>query len=643
MGTTVYLINQAGVALDVNTTVNPTLSGDDWSVRSAQAPEEKKTALVQFNRDEGITDGRTWTFTTTFTLEDVTVTLQEQVTGTALASNMQQCITTAIGPAPLASTNFQSASSGSLSVHGASGAMYQVSWSLSGGLGFNDISYSVACLAPASARIEPVMKQIETVIVLMLENRSLDTVLGWLYAGTRPAFVYPPGSAPVFDGIVAGAGNSCNGKTYAPADGTQGFPEACRVPAFDPYEPIEHVKRQLYASGTGNMPSGGYYWAQTPPMSGFAWDYYASYEKEPSEVMGAYAARELPILYGIAQAFAVSDRWFSSVPTQTDPNRAFSVCGTSNGAEENSDIDGHTFVGTPTIFNLLAAGGKSWGLFWQAENPAGTGEPITSWKPYTSYYFPALNQAPNGGVLPFSQLLTMLEQGTLPNFCFVEPSWGGGKGTGDGGGWVGIQGNDYHPPAWVGPAEADLNTLYEAIIRSPQWERTLFVITFDEHGGNWDHVAPPAALPPDDRVSKSGFRFDRMGVRVPTILVSPYVRAGTVFRAPAGSTYDLDHTALIATLLKWAGIDPVSAGMGRRVAAAPTFEGVLTGSARTDKPHFEVPAGYAMQGGGTGHLNFSLTGGGPMDIRDFRAATDNSQSGAELVARLQALRATSGS
>jgi phospholipase C len=195
----------------------------------------------------------------------------------------------------------------------------------------------------------------------------------------------------------------------------------------------------------------------------------------------------------------------------------------------------------------------------------------------------------------------------------------------------------------VGPAEADLNALYEAIVQSPQWQRTLFVITFDEHGGNWDHVPAPAAVPPDDRVSKSGFRFDRMGVRVPAILVSPYVRPGTVFRAPTGSTYELDHTALIATLLKWAGIDPASAGMGRRVAAAPTFEGVLTSAARTDKPRFVVPPSYATQGGGTGHVNFSLTGGGPMDIRDFRAATDNSQNAAELAAQLQTLQTKSGS
>lgn len=641
MGTTVYLINQAGAALDVSTTVSPALSSSDWSVRAAHVDEGATTALLQFNRDEGVSDGRTWTFTTTFTLDGVTLTLQEQITGTALASNMQQCITTAVGPAPVASTNFQSANTGSLSVHGASGAMYQVAWSSPTRLGFSDVTYTLQRLAPASARIEPVMKQIETVIVLMLENRSLDNVLGWLYANARPEFVYPPGSSATFDGIQQGAGNACNGVDYAPADGTSRFAEPCRVPAFDPYEPIEHVKRQLYASGSGKMPAGNF-WQETPPMSGFAWDYYASYEKEPSEVMGAYAAEQLPVLNGLARNFAVSDRWFSSVPTQTDPNRAFSVCGTSNGTEQNSDIDGQSFVGTPTIFNLLAAAGKTWGLFWQADNPAGTGEPITSWKPYTSYYFPALNQAPNGGVLPFKQLLTMLAQGTAPNFCFIEPCWGGGKGTGDGGGWVGIQGNDYHPPAWVGPAEADLNALYDAIVTSPQWDRTLFVITFDEHGGNWDHVPPPAALPPDDKISKSGFRFDRMGVRVPAILVSPYVRAGTVFRAPASSNYQLDHTALIATLLKWAGIDPASAGMGRRVAAAPTFEEVLSSTARSDKPRFTVPAGYAMQGGGTGHLNFSLTGAGPMDIRDFRAATDSSRDAAELTTQLEALRKAGG-
>jgi phospholipase C len=188
-----------------------------------------------------------------------------------------------------------------------------------------------------------------------------------------------------------------------------------------------------------------------------------------------------------------------------------------------------------------------------------------------------------------------------------------------------------------GSPESDLNTLFEALKNSKQWERMLFVVTFDEHGGTWDHVPPPKTVTPDARVSKSGFAFDRLGVRVPTLLISPYVRPGTVFRAPSDAKQDFDHTSFIATWLKWAGIDPAQAGMGQRVATAPTFEAVLTRQPHTNRPEFTVPPDYAHQGGGTGHVNMVLAGGNTLDIREFRAAADSSKNSSEFHAKVQAL------
>jgi len=493
-----------------------------------------------------------------------------------------------------------------------------------------------------STSITPVMQQIETVVFLMLENRSLDNVLGWLYDGSKPAVVYPPGSSTSFDGIPADAKNSYHDTTYSPANGTAGFNQPFRVPAFDPGETIDHVKRQLYADAYGKMPKGDF-WSSDPPMTGFELDYRAVYESEPGQVMGAYNKSQLPVLYGLAENFAVSDRWFCSMPTQTDPNRAFSVCGTSLGAETNKEINKETFKNSPTIFNALGSAGKSWGMYWQTENPLGTGEPIFSYAPFTSYYFSQMNNAPNGVIEPYKNFLSALAAGKAPNFCFLEPWWGGGFGnpvTRDG--FIGLQGNDYHPPAWIGPAEDDLNTLYQALVSSPQWSKMLFILTFDEHGGTYDHVPPTLCLAPDRHVGKSGFDFKRLGVRVPTILVSPYITAGTVFRAPAGSKYDLDHTSFIATMLKWAGVEPSSAALGDRVAAAPTFEGVLSNTARKDKPCFTVPSGYASQGGGTGHFNFGMSlpltsHEQPMDIHVFREAADTSATPEEFAQRLEAL------
>jgi phospholipase C len=190
---------------------------------------------------------------------------------------------------------------------------------------------------------------------------------------------------------------------------------------------------------------------------------------------------------------------------------------------------------------------------------------------------------------------------------FIEPFWGGGYGLPGGDDFVGLQGNDYHPPAWVGPAEHDLLQLYTAIRNSPYWSELLFIVTFDEHGGTWDHEPMTATVAPDDSPSRLPFGFERLGVRVPTILVTPFVRPGTVFRAPTGSPYDFDHTSFIATLLRWAGVDPATAGLGRRTAVAPTFDTVLSDTPFDHAPVISVPDDYRDQGGRKGvHLPFRV-------------------------------------
>ena len=451
---------------------------------------------------------------------------------------------------------------------------------------------------PNYRRTTRVMQQIKTVVYLMLENRSLDHVLGWLYDGDVPSHFYPGGFSS-FDGASTSNSNTVDRTAYSQTRGIVGAKHPLRVTGFDPYEPMPHVKTQLYGSGNHS-------WDDEPSMSGFASDYASAPEltSHPGQVMGCFTADQLPILNGLAKHFAVSDRWFCSMPTQTDPNRAFSVCGTSLGAEVNDDIHQRTFIDATTIFNALGNVGRSWGLYWQMDNPkvAGTHASLLGpWTPFTSYYFSQLTGAPNGKVEKYDEFLEDLANGNAPDFCYLEPFWGGGKGTDDDDSknFFGMQGNDYHPPAWLGPGEASLNALYERLIHSPQWKDMLFIITFDEHGGTYDHVPPPKTVPPDKHRGKSGFAFERLGVRVPTILISPYIQPKTVFRAPPG--HHFDHTSVLATLLKWAGVEPSSAGLGARTAVAPTFEGVLSDTRRTDPPpRFQVPSSYAGQGGGVG-------------------------------------------
>jgi phospholipase C len=267
-------------------------------------------------------------------------------------------------------------------------------------------------------------------------------------------------------------------------------------------------------------------------------------------------------------------------------------------------------------------------------------DPTPNGQCYTADIFPYIRKALDnhqGVCHHYDVFLKALQKKSpeLPDLCYIEPFWGGGYGFPWGDDFVGLQGNDYHSPAWVSIAEYDLKVLYEAVRNSPYWKDMLFIITFDEHGGTYDHVPPTPALKPDDSTSARPFEFNWMGARVPTILVSPYVQPGTVFRAPAESTCDFDHTSFIATILLWAGLDPATAGLGRRVANAPTFEGVLGNMWYDNSPKLPVPRWYKDYGGPKGKHNipFDIDG---LDIQTFRTVLDASTSASEFLERLRA-------
>lgn len=449
--------------------------------------------------------------------------------------------------------------------------------------------------------------KIEHVVLLMLENRSLDNVLGWLYDGDTPRRFVGADTTTPYNGLKEGMGVS---KGAVGATGTGAPAEPLRVPGFDPNEDYTHVNQQLFGSEenptNANPPYG------TPaPMAGFGYDFTTSSWWNPGtenpdqhhQIMEAYTPEQLPILNGLAKGYAVSDEWFSSVPTETNPNRAFSLCGTSLGClDDGSFFPAPQQYLTKTIWEALPDG-TNWGIYFHDNNYVGEGQCYTEWT------FPHLVNArqPWNDIAPISVFYDNLKQGQLPAFTYLEPSWGYGYGKDDGSGFdcpgstfhPGKQGNDYHPPTWMGPGEALVHQVYTALTaQSDLWKKTLFIITFDEHGGTYDHVDPGwnhAIEPGDGLYGSDGFRFDRYGVRVPTLLISPWIPEKTVFRS-ADPTLKYDHTSIIATLLKWQGVDPAGAGLWDRVARAPTFEDVLADVLRTDVPQYTLPAGYAEQG-----------------------------------------------
>lgn len=450
------------------------------------------------------------------------------------------------------------------------------------------------------------LDNIDHVVLLMVENRSFDSVMGWLYTDRQPSKFVGADQTPIYQGLQTGSySNEYDGTVIPVTFGTKGesghsgvAAQPLRVTGFDPGEKYEDVNQQLFGSQSSPTNSNPPY--GTPAgMAGFAYDYDAYYEswEQLDQIMEAYTPEQLPILNGLAGAYAASDAWHSSVPTQTNPNRAFSLCGTSLGRTDNT-LDAVEQFDTKTIWNALPDD-VTWGVYyqdiWHAEQC------------YTQYTFPHISDSlANGEIGPITTFYDRASAGTLQRFTYLEPKWGYGAGYRDGSGFlcgkignliIGTQGNDYHPPTWMGPGEAFVNEVYSALIgNAAAWQRTLLVITFDEHGGTYDHVDPGwGAVTPDQYRGPDGFAFDRYGVRVPALLISPWVSAGTVFRSPS-STLKFDHTSIIATILKWCGADPAAAGLGARVAVAPTFEEALSDEARSDVPTFTVPAGYADQG-----------------------------------------------
>lgn len=439
------------------------------------------------------------------------------------------------------------------------------------------------------------MPQIKHIVHLMLENRSMDNVLGWLYAdGTLPSVwvpAPPPGVTPVFNGLATGdytnpvaAGGPITNLPVQRSSPSETTPDP------DPGETYEHVLSQVFgnASPVGQEPPVG----TAPTMAGFAADYHAVSGDMglTTDFMSAFSTSQLPVLSGLARNFAVSDAWFASVPTQTNCNRAFSLCGTSLGAVDNDDTPTpgtggsgiyQTFQ-TDTLFNVLSnlAPTVDWTIYYSK---------VDLWPPcYTVSLFPNIENITGyaSQVQPIDDFFSKAKAGKLGAFSYVEPAWGlMWRG-------IGTNGNDYHPPCNVQPGEAFLASVYAALTANTDaWNKTLLIITFDEHGGTFDHVAPSwqGCTPPDDITSPKGFGFNRFGVRVPTILVSPWVAAGTVFRSPTAVPFD--HTSVIATVMKWAGLDPTSGVLGARVAAAASVDSALTLSApRTDLPVIQANA-----------------------------------------------------
>jgi phospholipase C len=261
-----------------------------------------------------------------------------------------------------------------------------------------------------------------------------------------------------------------------------------------------------------------------------------------------YDEPDIPFYYSLANAFCVGNRWFCSAPCQTFPNRRFLLCGTAFGLISTDTSKVMEVPPNGTIIDRLNRYGVTWKDYF-VDVPA------------TAVIFEIPQSNPRN-MAPISSFFADCKAGTLPAVSFVDSEIGLlnvlgsdlanqipiGNGVSN---YVAAQDQDEENPADIQQGESFVQAVVEAVLASPAWPRTLLIFTYDEHGGYYDHVPPPPAIPPDAIKPELGPHdypggYDIYGPRVPAVVASPYSKAHGV------SNTVCDHTSVLATIeAKW--------------------------------------------------------------------------------------------
>jgi phospholipase C len=410
--------------------------------------------------------------------------------------------------------------------------------------------------------------QITHVFVLQLENRSFDSMLGFSGITGTDAVT---GLATAINGLAGTESNTYDGTTY-----TVQQPSYQTMPV-DPGHEFQDVLYQLGGQAV-QFTAGGPY-PTGLDNSGFVYDYVNSPSAEEGQapnnfgaIMCGYSPSQLPILNALAQNFAVCDSWFSALPGPTWPNRFFVHAASSDGLDaspSNSQMAGWQASGVTfpngTILNMLDEALEpnclSWRLFSDSPPPM----TITT----------ALSGVSLSNVSSIADFCARIQYPAYVwPYTFLEPNYGDvidASYTG---------GSSQHPIDSVTAGEALIKQVYEAIRQSPYWENCLLIVTYDEHGGFYDHVTPPSAVPPGDTqplqaLNVNGFGFDQYGVRVPAVIVSPFIPAGIIDHRI------YDHASIPKMLENMIGLPSLTARDAQ--ANDPSALATLT-AARTDAP-----------------------------------------------------------
>jgi phospholipase C len=365
-------------------------------------------------------------------------------------------------------------------------------------------------VAGGSERAGATLAKVDHVVVMMLENRSFDHMLGYLSL---------TGRRPDIDGLRPEFANEYEGRSYPVHHlGTTAVP-------MDPDHSSAAIDTQI---------AGG-------AMSGFVASAAATLagrgdDGDPGCVMGYYNGSDVPVYDHLAEEFAVCDRWFASVAGATLPNRLYALCGAAAGSRDDRPLHMPPLYHQPSFVRHLDAAGVSWR--WYSFDPGTLRLADAHFRLGHHQQFGYFSKAglPWRTVLDLTvnqNLPSFLDDaaaGTLPPVSWIDPAFTNFNP-------LGFPVNDDHPPADVKDGQDLVLAAYDALASSPLWDRSLLVIVYDENGGFFDHVPPPGAADDDPGM------FGSYGVRVPAIIVSPWVEPRTVSHAV------FDHTSIIKTIL----------------------------------------------------------------------------------------------
>ncbi len=376
----------------------------------------------------------------------------------------------------------------------------------------------------------------------MMENRSFDHMLGYLKSGSY-----------AIDGL--------NGdETNPAADGGTPIrvsPNARNTNDLnpDPNHEFPDINWQIFSNADGTDTGQA-------KMQGFVQNYASDSGNAAhgAVIMRCFQAGSLPILSTLAQQFAVCDHWFSSVPASTIPNRLFAYAASS---------------GLSLTQDAIKAPFTAHTIFQDIDN-----DPIDLNTTYRIYTSQSTILLANGYLMlhqdKFFDIGTFAQDcknNDIPQYTFLEPIYDG------------VNANSQHPDFAVDKGEALIGQVYNAIRDSPLWNDTLLLIVYDEHGGLYDHVFPPqlvndTGLPDFPATTDFGFKFDRLGVRVPAVFVSPWIKPGTIL------SQQFDHCSIVKTvrLLCCKSQTPFN-WRESKAASFLDISNVVDGQMRTDKPN----------------------------------------------------------